>query len=456
MPIISSNSATNNIAMDIVNKVDVNLTNDEKIKKYQNIVDFYNMLKVTPYKDVPTSHNNAGFVNRLNTHPEDDLKVAFFVAYSILNNIYRLDLSTKRAKNIRQNVHAARESGDVKGPSSIKLNGSPKTNKQDYIPELFNNCTSKAIKIAVALFLRPAYAEALKRDFIASILNDESKHQTVENVITLCTLNVGDVRTYIKNVDNVKLDIKSTKSLLCGLIEVSDFLRDRACSKLGIFINQAGYIALVQQYMMRNQFNNIVVFEPIINLYVKESIAKFNQETERARIFNQFKENPQQTIEVIINGLPQPNNKVSNASTKACYFKPDQKYQYYKGVPNYTRDIITTYHMENNNRYRIQTYNDCLYDVLGCTKDNVEPYSSPDSRSSKHELYDMLPWSERLNLIRYRTKVLIEDAKGSDLNAYQGNSADFTVEWIDDNGVVCSKTHLIKKSEANRNKMLAA
>nr|AKH40369.1 putative gp83-like protein [Kallithea virus] len=414
---------------------------------HPEIINYYKSIKANGLKS-PKMENNEEFITTLD-RVEDDFKIPFISTYVLINNAYRHELSSNRAKSIKQNIHAIREAKDVK----IRTEVTAKVNKFEFIPSHFYTCSSKAIKVAVALFLRPAYTETLKRDFIFSLLNHHSKTHTVSDVIDLCQKTIGDVRAFIKTVGNLNTTEKQRKQLICGLIECSELLRDRLCSKLAISVSLNGYISLISLYLKHGHLKNVIPFEPLINLYVKESIAKCTQEEERVKILNQFKVDPVATIDDVIKGLPPAPNKVSNSSTKSCVFKPDQNYQYYKGAPNYTRDIITTYHIEHGRRYRIQTYNDCLYDVLGYTLEApnfLEATHSPTTNgisAIEHEIYDRMSWSDRLNLIRFRTKIRIEDAKGSELNDYHGNSTDITISWFDDNEISCSKTISLKKSD---------
>ncbi|AUQ43970.1 putative gp83-like protein [Esparto virus] len=425
---------------------------ENKLSENAETIEYYKLVKSQCILGkLPKVESDSQFISKLDKM-SDDLKIPLVSAFVMLNNAYKSELSLNRAKTIKQNIHSRDGSVAAKRPR-VELSASPKLNKLDFISSHFSKCTSKAIKIAVALFLRPSYSEPLKRDFIFSILNDDSSEQKVSDIIELCQDNIGKSREYIKDINNLNTTEKQRKQLICALIELSEILRDRSCAKLAMCISLNGYISLIRQYLEHDHLKLITPFEPLINLYVKESIAKFTQNEERTKIQNQFKVNPKTTIQDVINGLPPVPSKVTNLSTKACVFKPDQIYQYYKGAVNYTRDITTTYHNENGRRYRIQTYNDCLYDVLGCAIEYMDT-SSPNQQSPRafeYELYDKMSWIERLNLIRFRTKILIEEAKGSELNEYQGASTDMTISWFDDNDISVSKTISIKKSTQREN-----
>ncbi|AYP97917.1 GrBNV gp83-like protein-like protein [Mauternbach virus] len=433
-----------------------------------DVVEFYKSLQAND--KIPKIENEKNFIMKIDSI-KDEFKVPFVATYALLNNAYKMEVSSKRAKLMKQNIQLMKETNKVKTRSDVSL----KLNKFDFIPNHFNDCSSLPIKIAVALFLKPSCTESLKRDFVFSLLNDTEVIKDVNDVIALCFIpTIGGIREYIKKVNNVSSTEKQRKNIICGLIESAEILKDRSSAKLAICISQNGYITLLTSYLEIGKLKSIIPFEPLINLYIKESIAKYTQEEERLKLYNQFKIDPEATIKDVINGLPPPPpNKVSNSSTKSMVFKNDQMYEYYKGVPNYTRDIITTYHSEGGRRYRIQTYNDCLYDVIGYTSENVysndqtiTTSNNPNNGTTKningnvnnngthqynypdHELYDRLSWSDRLNMVHFRTKIRIQQADSKELNEYCGNPTDITISWFDENGTCCSKTVALKKSDA--------
>lgn len=425
-----------------------------------SVLEFYRSLQ--PNCKIPKIENQRAFIEKIDGIV-DNFKIPFVSAYVLLNNAYKSEVALRRAKLMKQATQAMKEGKSVKNAGKeVSL----KISKFDFIPNNFLNCSSLPIKIAVALFLKPSCTESLKRDFIFSILNDTKKMVTVDDVIAFChTQCISGIREYIKNIDKLTSTEPQRKNLICGLIESAEILKDRACAKLAICISLNGYVTLLKSYLDLGKLDSIIAFEPLINLYIKESIAKRNQEEERLKLHNQFKIDPKATINDVINGLPPPQSKLSNSTTKSIIFKDDQTYEYYKGAPNYTRDIITTYHNENGRRYRIQTYNDCLYDVIGYTVEvdnnnnnnndqtvttsNNNNYNgqSQDHHHVRHELYDRMSWSNRLNLIHFRTKIRIEQADSKELNEYCGGPTDITISWFDDNGTCCSKTIALKKTD---------
>lgn len=426
------------------------------------VIEYYKMLKSMPDKatKLPKIEKDDEFIKALDK--VDDLKIPFVASYVLLNIAYKTEISSNRAKTIKQNIHSNRVESDAsngKSKSDNDQSSSPnskndanapsKLSKLDFIPSYFNSCTSPAIKIAVALFLKPSCAEPLKRDFVVSILNEKSPQHNVGNVIDVCRQqSIGEIRAYIKETQNLKTTDKQRKQLVCALVDASEILRDRSCAKLAICISNKGYLSLINTYVERGRFKHIIPFEPLINLYVKESIAKFTQDDERMKIHNQFSVNPMTTIKDVIAGLPPPPQSLNcvntNKISKSWVACAEQTFQIYKGLPNYTKDLNSTYHIENGRRYRIITYNDCLYDVIGYS------YDSKDGSTPIAEIFDKMSWSDRLNVIRFRTKILVDEIKGSEINDYHGNSADITISWFDDNDISCSKTLTFKKTDSKK------
>lgn len=409
-----------------------------------SIVEYYKQLKaLSASKQRPKVEKLQTFVDNLDAYT-GDLKIPVMCAYEMMHHTYKSGLAKNRMSHTRQQVQNMKDSNSVKS-NSMKRDRITKISKYDCIPAQLVDCTSTAIKVAAVLFMRIPGPDSLKRDLITAIINDNSTVMSVSNIIDLCKQPATQIRSYINSMEHSSMDEKCRKQMLCALIELSELLKDRTLSKFAMFISLKGYISLILHYMDKNQLDNIAVYDPLINMYIDESVAKSNQENERTAIYNQFKENKKAVVHVIIDAVSLAHKKMSAPTpSKGNLFKPEQKYQYYKGVLNYTRDINTTWHLENGRRYRIQTYNDCLYDVLGSTLE------TDDGQTKESEMYDKMSWMDRLNLVRLRPNILVEEATGSELNNYRGSSTDITISWFDDNKISCSKTITIKKHDSKK------
>lgn len=428
----------------------------------KQLLDFYGTLKsymtslvennnlngnsnATNNKPPPLPENQGSLIESIDKTTGKEKKCFVTIGY-ILGALHKQKLSANRSRNMRAYVKNINAEKSVKQANHDK---GQKVSKLDCVTSDYSECVSTPLKLAVAVFLSPNLNDSLRRDLIATIANDVNNEKSVSYIEDLfqdpseC---VAKIRNYIKNFGSTTLDKSTETYLICGLIELSELLKDKSYCKLALEINLNRYVEYLSKYMHQNIIHSIAPFEPLIAKYIHESIAKCSQDAERTAINNQFKTNPIETIENIIKGLPPLPNKLSRMSTKTFIFKPDQMYECHKGPVAYTRDIISTYYRSGNDLYKILTYNDCLFDVIGMTTESVDATSG--QKTLKEELFNKLCWSDRIKLLpAFRAKVAISSVSGSELNEYNGAPSDVTVSWIDENGLSCSKTYLLKKSK---------
>lgn len=438
----------------------------------------------------PSMPDNPDELLRIISQHPNDCGLEYFVTGAfILLNTYKLRLAASRAKNLR--LHK-KNKVDVQAltrhnPKSAAVeivnddedddnNKTTKISRLDCVSNQFAECNSTPIKIALALFLTFNFnnfkiSNLLRREFITALMYDENIEKV--NVIEMCSSSDANnvIRAYIKktrtnimNADNMStrtINNPNEKWVLCGLIMLSELLNDKSCSKLGMDINPSRYLKFVYQYLQQGYVSSITPFEPVINKYIHETIPLRSKITERAKILNQFKMNAHDTIEKLILSLSstlstnnkQPgsrlnsingnghNNHNSNANVEK--FSYNEMYECYKGAPGYTSHIVVTFHKSGKDIYKILTYNDCLFDVLGKITTNND-----GGEHTTTSLYEHMPWSKRLALLEdeYRTKIALCTLKGSELNNYNDSvSVDITVSWQDENKRMCLTTYQFKK-----------
>lgn len=377
------------------------------------------------------------------------LKSSIVSFYVILVLNYRSKLTSNRQRSLQRANLKRKIDSDIspklnKIDDDMDMDGdSTKTNRFDCIPDYILKCESHGAKIAVVLYLLQSYT-SIKKLFILAILNDHMNQTKISDIVDICKKSVTDIRKYIKN-DNIESTEQHRKILIQALIEMSEMLKDKPCSKLAMEISPTGYVSLLKENIRHKLLHSIAPFDALINKYIKECIALHYQDTQRTIIHNQFKVNMMTTISSIIESLPPPTpNKVSTNSIKACAFDPNQEYQYYRGSPNYTKDIVTAYYDHEGKRYKILTYNDCLYDVIGYVYESTD--GQGEKITSESKLFDRESWLDRLSKVPYRTKVVISEATGSELNDFNG-TADLTVSWLNDSGLTFTKTFTFKKRD---------
>lgn len=405
------------------------------------------------------NESNFGKIShRLNAlNPEDivisldnnctNVKMAIVGFYNLLWRSYKDAVTNKRkrsAQHMAKGNVITTTNGDEPLAKRIKQENpmdSTKSTRIEYIPDYFLTCTSKAAKIAVMIYMIPSYTESIRKGIIFSILNGHMDDQSIHDLAELSRKSVGELRKVCPT--NTTTTEEQRKIMLGALIEIAHITRDRSSAKLAMDISQSGYISLVKSYMDRFNIKEMTIYEPIINKYLKECIALNGQEAERIRIQNQFRINSKDLIMNIIDSLPVPINKVATTSTKALTFDEDQSYFFYKGVPNFSQEIVVTNFVHDGKTYVIETYNDCLFDVVGWCNETIDETSGEKQLNSDLMLKGK-NWQERINMIPFRTKVLVGPITGKALNEFAGVT-DIAISWMDKNGMSCRR--IIRKRD---------
>ncbi|ATY70196.1 GrBNV gp83-like protein [Tomelloso virus] len=405
-----------------------------------------NGLKVTK---LPTVENSDEILSQINKSTESGKeKERLVVGVYVLASIYKNKLVAARSKKERNFAKQSAASHSVKSNGIEKTkNQRAKIDKLDCLSDVILESTSVQLKMAVAFFLSTKLADNVKLSLISAIVNDSDQSRTCEYISNLFLdpqQAIAKVREYIDKSDRSALSKSTEKYILCALIELSDLFRDKTYSKLAMDINSQRYIDLSTRYLSNGLIHTIAPFEPAIASFIKNSIALCSQEDERKIIHNQYRTSPVETINAVISGLPDPKKRnISRVSDKSRIFSADETYQCHKGPVGYTRDIVATYYKSGQKLYKILTYSDCLYDVIGCTTETVD---SKGETVRIDELFDRIPWMDRLRLLpEFRAKVVINSTTGAELNSYTGDSSDIAVSWMNDEGYSCSKTYIMKK-----------
>lgn len=430
------------------------------LSKYNTVADFYKSLRenlmARPEAERPkiTKLSNIKELAKIIDEDNVDFRQSLVTFYTLLIFNYRSKLTHNRQKSLqranlkRKHDHDSKKSIESENGSAESV----KTNRFECLPEYIYDFGSQHVKVALVMYLLQSYPESIKKSLIMSILNGHMDKKSVMDVVNLCKKTVSEIRKVVKNYNTDSIDAQR-KMLIQALIEVSEMLKDKQCSKLALEISTSGYISLLKEYLRRNNLHTSAPFDALISKYIKECIPLHDQELQRGIITNQFRMNISSTIHNIIDNLPPlSNNKVTSSSTvsaggnkiTAHTFKSDQAFEVYCGPPNYVRDVVTSYYNHEGKRYKILTYTDCLYDVIGYV------YESTDGKGEKvvveSRLFDRDTWLERLDKIPYRTKVIVNKMSGQELNEFNGN-ADMTVSWLNESGLALTKTYPFKADD---------
>lgn len=455
---------------------------------------------------------------------ESNLKMGLVTGVYIFHQLFRLQRHKSRLVNAKATANWLKANGkslnnvehfeptkvDKNGFSS---NGNSKLSKFETLPDYIMKSTAPMLKLSALLFALNRYSDSLNRDIVCSLVSlfneDDSGNfndelGSVASVVELCLMDSNKMRQWLAAKDAPPLERIPRKLLICGLLEISELLRDRPCAKLAMDISMTGYMSLCQEYIKKNYLHSVVPFEPLINRYIKECIARCDQEQTRTTILNQFAVNPLHTVQRVVEKLePALQANRANVSTNngagneqksqsgVNALNDDTIYECFEGPVNYTRDIISTYYVSDNKRYRILTYNECLFDMLGFTSNTPKVGMNSQSPANIHNkevlmheralhemrhigdnsadeehknkenldrffentmscgtmLLDKLSWSERLNYLpELRARVLIKQMSGKQIKEMNIN-ADVTVQWLDPSNISCTRTFSLKKKK---------
>lgn len=375
-----------------------------------------------------------------------------FVIFSILLNAafknkiteYRKNsLNAARENNVKRSSSDDDNTDDNKEYVNIKsknISSSLKVSREDCIPDSIRECQSNVAKAAVAMFCMHSSNEILRKKALFHILNGECK--TMNEVMDL----VKSTKETIRKLQPKEIMPEIQQLVIQGFMELAEITRDKSHSKFAMAINEAVYILSVKYYLEKNTFTTICPYDALIARYLKACIAPISIDNEQLIIQNQFQINPKSTITYLLDSLPTKCN--NREGTKSVRFDETIVYEAYKGAPNYNQNLIITNITYENKIYRIITYNDCLYDVIGCTIDVNNSDSQCNIIPRESILYNNLSWSERLTLIPYRAKIELSTITGKELNDFKG-SATITLSWME-KGLECSKTYNFSRKDSKK------
>lgn len=387
-------------------------------------------------------------------HSTQHFRTAFIVFSIILNNVYRNAIKAQRKKSINaarpattttkvsssdEDQHAREESDNEITSSGAPPSKTPKITREQCIPDAFNACRSNVAKAAVALFCMNGIRGATRLNILYNALDGEFKNvtKTIKFIAQ-----VKEDASILKTIATREPNKTAHPLLVQTLLELAELTRDKSPAKLAVSINEEIYLLALQHLIKHNLFDNIFPYEPLIVRYLHDCVAPINVTREQAMINNQFKLDPARTINYLLEAIPKIPYKHAPASPK---FDNNKTYEVFIGQLNYIHNVMVTYVLHEGRNYRTIMYNDCLYDVIGCSIERL--VNGVSTRESI--LFDNMRWSERLALLPYRAKVKLETMTGEQLNAFHG-TASLKVSWMENNHE-CSKIYTFK-NEGGGNK----
>jgi hypothetical protein len=360
-------------------------------------------------------------------------RTSFVVFSFILHSLYKKQVSETRKRSLLK-AKNNEESMKTKDNSS-----SGKLQREDVLTNDILRCKSFVAMGSVAIFCLNVCRESVKRAVLLQALNGDftSMKDVLKTVDSIKNGKKSFNGNYPENID-----IENQQRIIQALMELSEIVKDKSYSRLASTINEGIYMKVVQHYSDNNRFKTMFPVEPLMAKYLKDYVAQMYMQKEKESLQNQYNVDPKRTTMFLLDKMSKENVTTNNAhrnrkTKSASKYDNDKIYEVFKGPVNYRNHLVITNYKYNNRQYRIITYNDCLFDVIGYVSDNDE--------HTVKELYNNIPWSKRLDLLPYRAKIDLEEMTGEQLNDFHGY-ASLTVSWMED-GLEYAETFDVKSKK---------
>lgn len=333
-------------------------------------------------------------------------------------------------------------------------NGSPKkmssgdTGKIDHescIPSEYMKCRSPTAMAALTLYFLCNERVKIRKNMLYAALSGE--YSSVADL----TRAIRKMQTELGKEKNTPIyddpPDEMMPRLIQTLLECSELVKEKSPARLACDLDELAYIKAVYYYLDRQTFKTMYPFEPLKSKYLKGCVGQMYIKAENDKLINQHKVDPQRTIKFMLDHLGNASNQANGSQSLRktrsipIKFDPDYEYKVFVGPINYQTNLMITNYQHKSRVYRIVTYNDCLYDVIGS---HLESHNGNDQRSDA-QIYSSMPWDERLELLPYRAKIELRTMAGEELNNFQGY-ATLTISWMD-NDLEYSKTIEFRSSK---------
>lgn len=318
-----------------------------------------------------------------------------------------------------------------KDPENNKLN---KINRESCVPDRIRNSKSPFVQAVMLMYqfhhIRPEQQNTLMLHLLS---NRDADVESLKKLTDRPTLTNSDMQPYmspnIRSVDKQVIGV-----LVYSMFVLSALLNDRVFSYRAGLMNLSHYLDVCIKFSASEGVTRITPYEYLIHVFLSECVPKKDKDTEKSKIHNQFKGSKKLLLKTLVESvrkaLPSENQekkiitKNTTSAKRLAIIDPDQKYEVFIGRLNYLNDLKIGYLEHGNRTYTVIFYTDCLYDV---NNSFLTPKYNNGEIGDK-QLYLDMPWSERLKLVDYRSKIELETCSGSKLMQLTTN-ATVTISW---------------------------
>lgn len=306
---------------------------------------------------------------------------------------------------------------------------SEKVDKYECIPDVIRKSKSSFVQSMIIMYMlhhiRPEYQNILLLHMLEN--NKDLDIVNLRKLTARTTLTNADLVPY--QYPNIRtVDKKVIKSLVHSMFVLSALINDRVFSYRAGLMNLPLYLEICLEFSTRDVMTKITPFEYLIHVFLNECVPRKDKDIEKSRIHNQFKGSKKLLLATLVEHVRKAVRPEKTAKRiPNVNVEPDQEYEVYIGPLNYLNNLKVGYLEHGNRTYTVVFYNDCLYDV---TNSFITPKYN-DGEIGDKQLYLDLPWSHRLNLVDYRSKIELEPIRGDEISRMVIN-ATLTLSWQGD------------------------
>lgn len=254
-------------------------------------------------------------------------------------------------------------------------------------PEL-KSLTSYAAQIATLLIFWKSVPEKQKIYCIHAIL--KGKYQNVGDFMATISTQTEKIPAETTS------DHPATPSIVQCLIRFADWYKDLSLARLAYLLNSADYNTLITT----KSYNTLAPYNPLINTYVNECVAKLDKQQTRKDCYEKLQVNKVAVVKQLQDAiaekqqlhLREKNKKWNDNEIYECYTSCLEKH--------FPSQLQLKTIVRQGNDITLHMYKGCVFDVVA---------------HSQYPQLHKLKWSERLRLIE-DTKIELSLISGLKLN----------------------------------------
>lgn len=294
----------------------------------------------------------------------------------------------------------------------------------NHVPDKTHDYTSLTARIATYLFCLREKNDASVIPGLSAIVNNQYK--TVSDILELCRTPPTDLKRILSETKACNLD---KLNIMQSILRIGDLLHDRTLSYVFMHYSYEKYKVYCSTAVAKNVYGTSHPYWALIQLYLKTCVLRFEQRTTQQSLIRQFKINPAESLNHVMSQLDRKEQaeraQREQGTGKAYKFDPEQMYTVYESDKPFSSRIVTSSLKCDGKVYSVQTYDNCLFNVLG----------------TETESFMNMSWMDRLEAINVQMpRIVLKNRQGDKLNRIN-RTAYMAVSWMNDGAfnMICVK-----------------